>query len=78
MKRIIAVLVSLGMMAMSISALDMSAGGLVGFGLDSYNVKATASGVEIKTEQSTSLINIGAYFDATYVMATIQYSMITV
>ncbi len=77
MKKLVAVLLSVGMFAMSASALDMSAGGLVGFGLGSYNAKATASGVEIKSEESDTMINVGAYFDATYVMATVQYSMNT-
>jgi hypothetical protein len=76
MRKIATILVCFVLATATVSAVDLSGGGVLGFGMNSYNVKVTAPGVTFEIKETDTLFSGGAFVDATYVMAQLNYTII--
>jgi len=76
MRKIATILVCFVLATATVSAVDLSGGGVLGFGMNSYNVKETAPGVTLEIKETDTLFSGGAFVDATYVMAQLNYTII--
>lgn len=76
MKKITTILACFALAAASVSAVDFSGGGVLGFGMQDWSLELTSSGSTARIIEADTLFSGGVFIDATYFMVQLNYNIL--